>query len=364
MKISKLVLGMISTNCYIVVDNDEAMIVDPAAGADKILAELKKFKDVKVKYIALTHAHWDHLLATPELVAKTGAKVLCHEEDLDKLFSKKIADESPRAVQKAYAEGRAMGIEPQVLHEGDTFTVGTKTFEVIHTPGHTRGSVCFYCKEEKVLFGPGYIEDELCGCRFRISSSSFYQTNPIAAEALYELAVEMADLRSSDRIGDAYCGTGTIGIVAAKASGAELIGIERNAEAVKDAEINAQINGIENATFVAADAGSEFARMARRGEELDVVFMDPPRAGSSQAFLANLSRLGPRRVVYISCDPKTQIRDIKHLVHNGYRIKRICPVDMFPHTDHVENVVLLERAPRNQFGHRRNSHKDERGGKR
>ena len=152
MKISKLVLGMISTNCYIVVDNGEAMIVDPAAGADKILAELKKFKDVKVKYIALTHAHWDHLLATPELVAKTGAKVLCHEEDLDKLFSKKIADESPRAVQKAYAEGRAMGIEPQVLHEGDTFTVGTKTFEVIHTPGHTRGSVCFYCKEEKVLF--------------------------------------------------------------------------------------------------------------------------------------------------------------------------------------------------------------------
>ena len=152
--------------------------------------------------------------------------------------------------------------------------------------------------------------------------------------------------------------------MAAKASGAELIGIERNAEAVKDAEINAQINGIENATFVAADAGSEFARMARRGEELDVVFMDPPRAGSSQAFLANLSRLGPRRVVYISCDPKTQIRDIKHLVHNGYRIKRICPVDMFPHTDHVENVVLLERAPRNQFGHRRNSRKDERGGKR
>ena len=132
----------------------------------------------------------------------------------------------------------------------------------------------------------------------------------------------------------------------------------------QDAEINAQINGIENATFVAADAGSEFARMARRGEELDVVFMDPPRAGSSQAFLANLSRLGPRRVVYISCDPKTQIRDIKHLVHNGYRIKRICPVDMFPHTDHVENVVLLERAPRKQFGHRRNSHKNERGGKR
>lgn len=215
-------------------------------------------------------------------------------------------------------------------------------------------------KQEKVLFGPGYIEDELCGCRFRISSSSFYQTNPIAAEALYEVAVEMANLVSSDRIGDAYCGTGTIGIVAAKASGAELIGIERNGDAVRDAEVNAQLNGIENATFVTADAGSEFARMARRGESLDVVFMDPPRAGSSQAFLANLSRLGPSRVVYISCEPKTQIQDIKHLVRNGYRIKRICPVDMFPHTDHIENVVLLERGPRPQFGHRRNSHKGER----
>lgn len=208
-------------------------------------------------------------------------------------------------------------------------------------------------KQERVLYGPGYIEDILCGCRFRISSSSFYQTNPIAAEALYEVAIEMAHLTSSDRIGDAYCGTGTIGIVAAKASGAELIGIERNGDAVRDAEVNAQLNGIEDATFVTADAGSEFARMARRGEKLDVVFMDPPRAGSSQAFLANLSRLGPSRVVYISCEPKTQVRDIKALVRNGYRIKRICPVDMFPHTDHVENVVLLERGPRHEFGARR-----------
>ena len=237
-----------------------------------------------------------------------------------------------------------------ILHEHPEITT-----VVLNT--NTERTSVILGKEEKVLFGPGYIEDDLCGCRFRISSSSFYQTNPIAAEALYELAVEMADLRSSDRIGDAYCGTGTIGIVAAKASGAELIGIERNGEAVKDAEVNAQINGIDNATFVTADAGSEFARMARRGEELDVVFMDPPRAGSSQAFLANLSRLGPRRVVYISCEPKTQLQDIKHLVRNGYRVKRICPVDMFPHTDHIENVVLLERGPRHQFGQRRNAGK-------
>ena len=198
-------------------------------------------------------------------------------------------------------------------------------------------------KEERVLYGPGYIEDELCGCRFRISSSSFYQTNPVAAEALYNLAVEMANLRPGDRMGDAYCGTGTIGIVAAKQSGARLLGVERNGDAVEDACINAEINGVKNAEFITGDAGSVFARMARAGEQLDVVFMDPPRAGSSQAFLANLSRLAPRRVVYISCEPKSQHHDILALVRNGYRVTRIRPVDMFPHTNHVENVVLLER---------------------
>lgn len=211
--------------------------------------------------------------------------------------------------------------------------------------------------EEKVLYGPGYIEDELCGCRFRISSSSFYQTNPIAAEALYDLAIELADLKPSDRIGDAYCGTGTIGIVAAKQSGAQLLGVERNGEAVDDARENARINGIEDAEFVVGDAGSVFARMARAGEELDVVFMDPPRSGSSQAFLANLSRLGPTRVVYISCEPRTQHYDIAALVKNGYQVKRICPVDMFPHTDHVENIVLLERPRRKTLGSR-GAHRD------
>ena len=206
--------------------------------------------------------------------------------------------------------------------------------------------------EERVLVGPGYIEDRLCGCTFRISSSSFYQTNPYQAERLYDIAVELAGVRAGDRIGDAYCGTGTIGIVAAKKTGAKLLGVERNADAVEDARVNAQINGIEDAEFVVGDAGSVFARMARAGESLDVVFMDPPRSGSNQAFLANLCRLNPRRVVYISCEPRTQKNDIFHLTRNGYRIKRICPVDMFPHTDHVENIILLER-PQIKLGNRR-----------
>ena len=201
---------------------------------------------------------------------------------------------------------------------------------------------------EKVIYGPGYIEDRICGCVFRISSSSFYQTNPIQAEALYDLAIDMADLRPSDKIGDAYCGTGTIGIAAAKRSGAQLLGVERNADAVVDARANAEANGLENAEFVIGDAGSVFARMARADEpeQLDVVFMDPPRAGSTMAFLANLAKLAPHRVVYISCEPKSQRHDVSELKKLGYRVCRIRPVDMFPHTNHVENVILLERVER------------------
>lgn len=206
--------------------------------------------------------------------------------------------------------------------------------------------------KETILMGTGYIEDDLCGCRFRISGSSFYQTNPVAAEKLYDLAIELADLRPGDLVADAYCGTGTIGLAAAKRSGAQLLGVERNADAVLDARENAELNGVDNAEFIRGDAGSVFARMARAGEKLDVVFMDPPRAGSSQAFLANLSRLGPRRVVYISCEPKNQHRDIMHLVRNGYQVKRIVPVDMFPHTNHVENIVMLERGPRQERPYR------------
>ena len=207
-------------------------------------------------------------------------------------------------------------------------------------------------KQERVLHGPGYIEDRICGCTFRISSSSFYQTNPIQAERLYDLAIDMAGLSSSDSIGDAYCGTGTIGIAAAVRSGARLLGVERNADAVEDARANAAVNGLAGAEFVVGDAGSVFARMARAGEHLNVVFMDPPRAGSTMAFIANLAKLAPRRVVYISCEPRTQRRDISQLAQFGYRVKRIRPVDMFPHTNHVENVVMLERMPRAGQKHR------------
>ena len=198
-------------------------------------------------------------------------------------------------------------------------------------------------EEERVLYGPGYIEDTLCGCIFRISARSFYQINPVQTEKLYGKAIELAGLSGRERVIDAYCGVGTIGLVASRSAG-QVIGVELNGDAVRDAIANAKRNGIKNARFYQGDAGEFMRNMAQDGETADVVFMDPPRAGSDEAFLSSLLVLCPERVVYISCNPQTQCRDLQYLVKGGYRVKKIQPVDMFPHTNHVETVCLLDKA--------------------
>lgn len=193
-----------------------------------------------------------------------------------------------------------------------------------------------------VLYGKGYIEDILCGCRFRISPKSFYQINPLQTERLYGKAVEFAELRKNETAVDAYCGVGTIGIIAAKSAG-RVIGIELNADAVRDAKINAELNKTDNIMFFKGDAGEFMVEAARNSEHADVVFMDPPRAGSDESFLSSVVKLSPDRVVYISCNPETQQRDLKYLNSHGYKVKKIQPVDMFPHTNHVETVALLKK---------------------
>jgi 23S rRNA (uracil-5-)-methyltransferase RumA len=196
---------------------------------------------------------------------------------------------------------------------------------------------------EKVLYGPGYIEDRLCGCTFRISAKSFYQINPVQTEILYSKAIEYAGLTGVETVIDAYCGIGTIGL-AASGKAKSVIGVELNKDAVRDAVMNARCNEIKNAVFYAADAGEFMNGMAQEGESADVVFMDPPRAGSDEKFLASLVKLSPKTVVYISCNPETQQRDLVYLTAHGYRVKKIQPVDMFPHTNHVECICLLCRA--------------------
>ena len=197
-------------------------------------------------------------------------------------------------------------------------------------------------EKEKLLYGPGYIEDDLCGLRFRISAKSFYQINPVQTEKLYDTAIRFAGLAGTERVLDAYCGTGTIGL-AASLRAAEVAGVELNPDAVKDAIANAKRNGIKNCWFTCADAGQFMTDMAEKGESCDVVFMDPPRAGSDRAFLSALLQMAPKRVVYVSCNPETLARDLGVLTAGGYRVKKAQPVDMFPHTEHVETVVLLER---------------------
>ena len=195
----------------------------------------------------------------------------------------------------------------------------------------------------RTLFGPGFIEDTLCGLRFRISPASFYQVNPRQTQWLYELAIREAGLTGRETVLDAYCGTGTIGLAAA-GKAAQVLGVELNAAAVRDAQANARHNHIQNARFVCADAGEYMNRLAEEHAAPDVVFMDPPRSGSTPEFLAALGRLAPSRVVYISCDPSTQARDIALLVREGYRMVRATPVDMFPYTEHLESVALLVRT--------------------
>ena len=196
--------------------------------------------------------------------------------------------------------------------------------------------------KQQVLYGKGYIEDILCGKRFRISPKSFYQVNPVQTEILYDKAMEYAELTGKETVIDAYSGIGTIGMVASDRA-KEVISVEVNGDAVRDAIANAKMNKIKNVHFYKADAGEFMVKMAAAGQKADVVFMDPPRAGSDRKFLNSLLRLKPRKVVYISCNPETLKRDLGYLTGNGYRVKKIQPVDMFPMTEGIETVSLLSR---------------------
>ena len=197
----------------------------------------------------------------------------------------------------------------------------------------------------RVLWGRAELRDELLGCKFEIGPASFYQTNPAQTEPLYRLAIEGAGLERGMRLLDAYCGCGTIGICAARmVEGLEVVGVEKGSEAVGRARANARINGLESSCrFVCADATDWIVAAAGKGERFDAAVLDPPRAGSTPEFLEALADLAPARVSYVSCNPKTQVRDIALLRERGYRLERVSPVDMFPHTKHVETVVLMAR---------------------
>ena len=210
---------------------------------------------------------------------------------------------------------------------------------IVHNQNERAGSAVLGF-QEVVIYGNGTIQDVLCGKKFNIASRSFYQVNSLQTERLYDAAIGMAKLTKEDTILDAYCGIGTIGIIASKYA-KKVIGIEINSAAVKLAKQNAILNGVKNITFRQGDAGKELIKME---EHMDVVILDPPRSGSDKAFMQAIIDRKPKKVVYISCDINTQHRDIQPLLKAGYTIQNVKPVDMFPHTEHIECVVLLTKG--------------------
>ncbi len=198
-------------------------------------------------------------------------------------------------------------------------------------------------EKEKILYGPGYIYENVGEYKFKISPKSFFQINTLGMKILYDLALKNANISKNDIVIDAYCGVGTISIFASKFA-KKVIGVEVNKKAIIDAKINAKINQITNVDFIADDATNFMTHLAKNKEKIDVVLMDPPRDGSTKQFINAIGYLKPKTVIYISCDPKTLKRDLYQFIENDYIITHIEAVDMFPRTQHIEVVCSLQRT--------------------
>ena len=302
-----------------------------------------------------------------------GADCLLQEEILNKTLAA-VLDAARACRWTAYDEDRGTGLlRHTVLRSSCSGKVlvtlvtpgpdlpGSKNFctalrkkapwvvSIVQNINLTRSSAVLGSRE-KTLYGPGFVLDTLCGTQFAISSRSFYQVNRTQTEVLYKKALELAKLTGRETVIDAYCGIGTIGLCAAPLA-KQVIGVERNPAAVKDAAANARRNKIANARFVCADATEWMAAAAGEGLHPDVVFLDPPRAGSTPECIAAVNKMKPRRIVYVSCDPETLARDVAAFTRLGWRAAKFCPVDLFPQTKHVETVVLLSHKKADSYIH-------------
>lgn len=302
-----------------------------------------------------------------------GAECLLQEEILNKTLAA-VLDAARACRWTAYDEDRGTGLLRHTVlrSSGDGKVLvtlvtpgpdlpGSKNFctalrkkapwvvSIVQNINPTRSSAVLGSRE-KTLYGPGFVLDTLCGTQFAISSRSFYQVNRTQTEVLYKKALELAKLTGRETVIDAYCGIGTIGLCAAPLA-KQVIGVERNPAAVKDAAANARRNKIANARFVCADATEWMAAAAGEGLHPDVVFLDPPRAGSTPECIAAVNKMKPRRVVYVSCDPETLARDVAAFTRLGWRAAKFCPVDLFPQTKHVETVVLLSHKKADSYIH-------------
>lgn len=199
----------------------------------------------------------------------------------------------------------------------------------------------------RVIFGKECIKDTLCGLSFKIGYNTFYQINPVQTETLYNTAIQMAELKNTDTVLDAYCGIGTISLAAARKC-KKVIGVELNESSIENAKENAALNKITNAEFYANDVKKQIKILLFSGEDFDACFVDPPRMGCDLDFLKSLVNAGIPKIVYISCNIETQIRDARFLMKNGYEIIKQQGVDMFPYTKHIESIALFTKKEASQ----------------
>ena len=235
--------------------------------------------------------------------------------------------------------GRKLPHVPELLEA----LKGIPGFTTLVLSVNTRKGNAVLGEEFITLYGPGYIEDTLCGLNFRLSPRSFYQVNHAQAQRLYQAAIGLADISKEDLVLDLYCGVGTITLAMAGAAG-KVIGVEVVPQAIEDARDNAQRNGIGNAEFFCGDAGTAALALEAQGIRPDVITVDPPRKGLNADTIEAITRMAPKRLVYVSCDPATLARDVALLKERGFRVEKAMAADLFPRCSHVETVVLLSKG--------------------
>ena len=308
----QLISGMYSQGSHDLIDIDACIIEDPIAGKIALAIEriMKKYKmepydeDRGTGFLRHILVRTAYNTGEVMLVLVTSSSIFPGKKNFVKLLTKEFKE-----------------IKTIVLNINDK-----KTSMILG-------------EREEVIYGPGFIVDNLLGLSFRISPKSFYQINPIQTEVLYSKTLELLELDKNDILLDAYCGIGTIGLIASKKV-KKVIGVEINKKAVEDSKKNMIYNKVDNAEFYCQDA-SDF--MVNFKGQIDVLVMDPPRSGADEVFLESLVKLGPEKIGYISCNIESQRRDLQYLTEHGYKVTRLQPVDMFPQTNHIENIAILRK---------------------
>ena len=316
----RLFAGFFKAGTHQVIENDRCLILPPEAD--------------QVKNIVIDHANRFRITAYDETA---------HQGLLRHIYVRRGAVSGQVLV--------CLAINGRKYPHGDELIESLKAvpgFTTLVLSVNTKKGNTVLGDEFITIFGPGYIEDTLCGLTFRLSPRSFYQVNHHQAQRLYDAAISLAGITKVDTVLDLYCGVGTITLAMARAAG-KVIGVEVIPQAVEDARENAKRNGIDNAEFFCGDAGQAALMLEKQGIKADVVVVDPPRKGLNADAIEALHRFAPRRIVYVSCDPATLARDVALLKERGYTLRSATAADLFPRCAHVESVVCLSREKADDY---------------